>query len=132
MSMPISSKVTEGIRVNIRAAYASDESSPTHDYYVFAYEVEIINESPYEVQLLSREWQITDAMGKNRIVEGEGVVGQQPIIRSGARHKYVSASHFSTPIGRMAGFYNMVRGTDQALIKVEIPPFIMATPYSQN
>ncbi|MCI4669369.1 MAG: Co2+/Mg2+ efflux protein ApaG [Bacteroidia bacterium] len=132
MSTSISSKVTEGIRVNVRAIYAKDESSPAHNYFVFAYEVEIINESLYTVQLLSREWHITDGIGRRRIVEGEGVIGQQPVIRSGDRHKYVSGSHFPTPIGKMEGYYFMHREMDGAEIQVEIPPFVMATPYILN
>ncbi|MEO0898241.1 MAG: Co2+/Mg2+ efflux protein ApaG [Bacteroidota bacterium] len=132
MSSPISSKVTEGIRVNVRAAYANDESSPSHNYYVFAYQVEIINESPFTVQLLSREWHITDALGRTRIVEGEGVIGQQPVLKSGGRHQYVSGSHFPTAIGKMSGYYVMQRSSDDSMIKVQIPPFVMATPYSQN
>lgn len=132
MSTSIFSKVTEGIRVNVRAIYAKDESSPAHNYFVFAYEVEIINESLYEVQLMSREWHITDGMGRKRIVEGDGVIGQQPVIRSGERYKYVSGSHFPTPIGKMEGHYSMNRSFDREEIKVEIPPFVMATPFVLN
>ena len=132
MSSNLSSKITEGIRVNVRSAYARDESSPTHQYYMFVYQVEIVNESDYNVQLLSREWHITDAYGVKRTVKGEGVVGKTPIIPPGESHRYVSGSHFQSPIGKMQGYYNMIRKEDGANLRVEIPPFVMTVPYLNN
>ena len=132
MFSEISSKVTDGIRVNIRTTYVKDESSPKHHYYVFAYQVEIINESPYEVQLVSREWHILDGYGNTRVVEGEGVVGKKPLISPGETHQYISGSHFQTPVGKMSGYYHMIRSMDQAAIKVEIPPFTMISPFLHN
>lgn len=132
MASNLSSTVTEGIRVNVRTAYIKDESSPKHNYYVFAYQVEIINESAYSVQLLSREWHIVNGVGHRRIVQGEGVVGKQPHIAPGETHRYVSGSHFQTPLGRMSGFYSMVRKVDGTVIDVQIPPFTMMVPYLNN
>ena len=132
MASQLSSKVTEGIRVNVRSVYVKDESSPKHRYFVFAYQVEIINESAYEVQLLRREWHIVDGVGSRREVEGEGVVGKQPIIPPGQRHCYVSGSHFQTPIGKMAGYYLMERTIDAAPLRVQIPPFVMMVPFLHN
>ena len=132
MASNLASTVTEGIRVNVRTAYVKDESSPKHNYYVFAYQVEIINESAYSVQLISREWHIVDGIGSRRVVQGEGVVGKQPHITPGETHRYVSGSHFQTPVGRMSGFYSMVRKVDGAIIQVQIPPFTMMVPYLNN
>lgn len=132
MASPLSSKVTEGIRVNVRSVYVNDESSPKHRYYVFAYQVEIINESAYAVQLLRREWHIVDGVGSYRRVEGEGVVGKQPHIAPGQQHTYVSGSHFQTPIGKMSGYYEMERQIDGARLRVQIPPFVMMVPCLNN
>ncbi len=132
MPSKVYSQVTEGIRVNVGSTYIQDESSPKHSYYVFAYRVEIINESPYEVQLLSRCWHILDGIGSQRTVTGEGVVGKQPFIPPGGQHTYVSGSHFQTPIGEMWGHYIMERQTDGARLKVKIPPFMMMVPYLNN
>jgi ApaG protein len=128
MASDLSSKTTEGIRVNVRTTYVPDDSSPTHDYYVFAYQVEITNESDYRVQLLSREWHIIDGAGQKRIVTGKGVIGKQPVISPGETHQYVSGSHFKTPIGRMSGYYLMERQVDKSCFRVEIPPFVMLIP----
>lgn len=132
MSSNLSSQVTEGIRVNVRTVYVPDESSPKHHYYVFAYQVEIINESAYTVQLRSREWFITDGYGHKRHVEGAGVVGKQPFIAPGELHRYVSGCHFNTPIGRMEGYYLMERQMDYLTFPVEIPPFTLTVPHLQN
>ncbi|MEO0470713.1 MAG: Co2+/Mg2+ efflux protein ApaG [Bacteroidota bacterium] len=132
MASQTSSRLTNGIRVNVRSAYIRDESSPKHQYFVFAYQIEIINESDYRVQLLSREWHITDGYGQKQIVRGEGVVGKQPILQPGQSHKYVSGSHFQTPIGRMHGHYIMQRQLDDATFSVDIPAFIMEVPHLSN
>ena len=132
MASQIVSTITEGIRVNVRTAYVKDESSPKHQYFVFAYEIEIINESLYKVQLLSREWHITDGYGFKRMVKGEGVIGKKPVISPGETHQYVSGSHFKTPIGKMNGHYIMEREIDGQLIKVNIPPFTMIVPFLDN
>ncbi|MDX2285122.1 MAG: Co2+/Mg2+ efflux protein ApaG [Bacteroidia bacterium] len=126
------SLVTQGIRVTVRSEYAPHESSPGHQYFVFSYEIEIANESRSPVQLLSREWRITDALGVKRLVQGEGVVGQQPVIAPGASYRYVSGCHFETPVGRMEGFYLMLRQDNAARFEVQIPAFVMALPALSN
>ena len=132
MVSPIFSSVTQGIRVSVRSVYSPDESSPRHNYFVFAYQVEITNESAFPVKLHRREWHIVDGMGSHRLVEGEGVVGQKPIMQPGESYQYVSGSHFLTPIGKMEGHYTMLRKIDGASIDVQIPPFVMVVPYLYN
>lgn len=132
MSSQVVSTVTEGIRVNVRTAYVRNETSHKERLYIFAYEIEIINESASSVQLLSREWLITDGRGGKKIVKGDGVVGKQPVILPGETYKYVSGSSFETTIGRMTGHYIMERQADHSLIKVMIPPFTMIIPFTNN
>lgn len=132
MSLPLASQVTRGIRVNIRATFLPDESAPQHQYHVFAYQVEIVNESDAPVKLISREWHIVNALGEQREVTGEGVIGQQPIIQPGDMHRYVSGAHFSTPIGQMYGYYYMENLRDGSMMQVVIPPFVLQAPFSQN
>ncbi|MEO1449036.1 MAG: Co2+/Mg2+ efflux protein ApaG [Bacteroidota bacterium] len=132
MTSAQSSMITDGIRVNVRTTYMQDESAPKHHYYVFAYQVEIINESMHQVQLLSRVWHIVDGLGEKRMVQGEGVIGKQPVINPGERHTYVSGCHFTTPIGKMWGTYTMRRQLDGARLKVRIPAFVMQVPYLGN
>lgn len=132
MTSDLSSQITEGIRVTVRTKYVQDESSPKHLYFVFAYQVEITNESAYSVQLLEREWHIVDGLGEKRWVQGEGVIGKQPVIEPGQSHQYVSGCHFPTAIGKMFGHYLMKRQVDGSTFEVEIPPFVMMVPYLEN
>ncbi|MDX1908813.1 MAG: Co2+/Mg2+ efflux protein ApaG [Bacteroidia bacterium] len=132
MASNLASTVTEGIRVNVRTSYVRDESSPRHQYYVFAYEIEIINESLTAVQLISREWHIVNGVGEKRMVRGNGVVGHQPRIAPGESYRYVSGSHFQTPVGMMQGHYEMRRPDGEELVKVQIPAFTMIVPYLLN
>lgn len=124
--------ITDGIRVNVRTTYMKEESAPKHHYYVFAYQVEIINESHHQVQLLSRVWHIVDGLGEKRMVQGEGVIGKQPVINPGERHTYVSGCHFGTPIGKMWGTYTMRRQMDGAQLDIRIPGFVMQVPHLGN
>lgn len=132
MTSAQSSLITHGIRVNVRTTYMKDESAPKHQYFVFAYQIEIINESMHQVQLLTREWHIVDGVGKKRLVEGEGVIGKQPVINPGERHSYVSGCHFKTPLGKMWGAYTMRRQMDGAKLRIRIPAFVMEVPYLGN
>lgn len=131
MFSDLSSIKTEGVRVDVQTAWIRDQSNPSLDHYVFAYKIRITNESPYEVQLLSRKWIITNGLGEKRVVQGDGVIGQQPILSPGEQHEYISGCNFETPIGKMTGFYFMVR-TDGSSLKVRIPEFTMVVPHFLN
>lgn len=124
--------ITEGIRVSVRTAYQAEQSSPLKDYYFFAYEIEISNESAHTVQLLTREWHITDAVGSKRLVQGEGVVGKQPTLKPNDKHKYVSYCDFATMGGKMHGYFFMQRFSDGKMIPVQVPEFEMVVPFIGN
>ena len=125
-------KVTEGVRISVEVFYQPDYSQPSSGEFMFAYRITITNESEYAVKLLRRHWNITDANGITREVEGEGVVGQQPVINPGASHQYVSGSALKTEIGKMSGTYTMQRLFDNEKFKVHIPEFQMVAPYKSN
>ncbi len=125
-------KVTEGVRISVEVFYQPDYSQPSSGEFMFAYRITITNESEYAVKLLRRHWTIIDANGISRDVEGEGVVGQQPVIEPGASHQYVSGSALKTEIGKMHGTYLMQRQYDNVKFKVHIPEFQMVAPYKLN
>ena len=125
-------KITEGVRISVEVFYQPDYSQPTSGDYMFAYRITITNESDYAVKLLSRKWTIVDANGISREVAGDGVVGQQPVIESGASHQYVSGSQIKTEIGKMYGTYLMQRTFDDSKFTVHIPEFQLVAPYKLN
>jgi len=99
---------------------------------VFAYKIDIRNNSEYTVKLLRRHWHIHDANGVVREVEGEGVVGQQPVLEPGEAHQYVSGCNLKSGLGKMCGTYQMERLVDGRSFMVEIPEFTLVVPYRLN
>lgn len=124
--------VTENIKVSIKARYEEVYSDPDRDKYAFSYDVEIVNDSPYAIQLLSRHWIILDTNLEKREVKGEGVVGETPVMQPGESHRYQSWCPLSTDIGVMYGYYNFIRLSDRHEFKVRIPLFQMVADYRLN
>jgi ApaG protein len=131
MSVLVSNVITNGIRVTVRTRYLPERSSPKGSQYAFAYTVRIANEGIATAQLKSRHWIITDADGKMQEVRGEGVVGEQPVLKSGQAFEYTSWCMLATPHGSMRGTYQMLRD-DGAMFDAQIAPFALALPYSLN
>ncbi len=127
----MSTAVTQGIRITVTTTYLPDRSSPAGREYVFAYTVTIANEGAATAQLRSRHWVITDGDGKVQDVRGDGVVGAQPILRSGQHFEYTSGCVLKTPRGTMHGTYQMVR-EDGTRFDAVIAPFALSLPHSLN
>lgn len=113
---------TETVNVTVRPAYLDEKTDVLAGRFVFAYFISIENQGTDEVQLLQRRWHITDAEGRVEIVEGEGVVGQQPVIAPGEVHTYHSFCVLPTFEGTMEGSYLMER-EGGARFRAAIPLF---------
>lgn len=114
--------VTDEIRVSVRPVYLDGQSDILARRFVFAYFIRIDNEGSADVQLLRRHWYISNERGKTQEVEGEGVIGQQPVIAPGGQHLYNSYTVIDTFEGHMYGTYLMERADGQRF-RVEIPRF---------
>jgi len=125
-------EITQGVRVTVETEYQPSYSSPSQYHYVFTYRITIENKSDFTVQLMRRHWHIYDAGFVTREVEGEGVVGQQPVLEPGHVHQYVSGCNLKSGIGKMAGTYQMERIVDGTKFSVNIPEFTMITPLRLN
>ncbi len=125
-------EVTRHIKVSVETFYQKEYSDPFKEEYMFAYRITIENEGESTVKLLRRHWFIWDANNTTREVEGEGVVGVQPIIVPGGRYQYVSGCHLKTEIGKMHGKYLMRQLKDGKQFYVNIPVFEMITPQKLN
>jgi len=123
---------THGVKVSVETIYQPEYSNPANDHFMFAYRVSIENTGSYAVRLLSRHWHIFDSNGAKREVEGEGVVGMQPIIEPGDSHEYVSGCNLKTDMGNMKGQYRMMRLLDNTFFDVQIPEFYLIAPYRMN
>lgn len=117
---------THGITVRVAPRYLPDQSDPRAPRHVWSYHVRIENGSSAPVQLRSRRWHITDAMGRSESIEGPGVIGQQPVIDPGMAFDYVSGVPLATASGSMHGSYHMT-GADGGF-DVDVPMFALELP----
>jgi len=118
---------TRGVVVRVSVSYLPEQSEPARGRWFWAYHIRIENEGEQTIQLLTRHWVITDGRGARHSVEGEGVIGEQPLIAPGASYDYVSGCPLATPTGGMQGTYHMV-GADGEGFDVEIPKFALLAP----
>jgi ApaG protein len=125
--MSSSEAVTRSIRVHVESEYDPRRSRPSQNQWFFLYTVRITNEGSETVQLISRHWVITDAMGKVEEVRGPGVVGNQPVLSPGESFEYTSGCPLTVPFGSMHGTYQMVNDRKEQF-DIEIAPFMLAEP----
>ena len=125
------SATTRAIEVTVRPQYLPGESDPAKFQFVWAYQVHIENKGDIAVQLRSRHWKITDALGRRQEVKGPGVVGQTPMLRPGEMFEYTSGTSLSTPSGFMGGSYQMVSELGENF-DIEIPTFSLDTPAAEH
>src|SRR5690606_5249379 len=125
-------QITEGVKISVESIFQTEYSNPENEHYMFAYHISIENLSNNSIQLLRRYWNIFDSKGSTRELEGEGVVGLQPIIEPGESHEYVSGCNLQSDMGYMEGTYQMVREADGSLFEVEIPRFYLIATYRLN
>ncbi|TRW18482.1 Co2+/Mg2+ efflux protein ApaG [Glacieibacterium frigidum] len=123
-------QVTADITVRVAPRYLPDQSDPDDGRYAWSYHVRIENGSTRDVQLISRHWIITDARGHVEEVEGEGVVGEQPLLGPGESFDYVSGCPLPTPSGTMHGTYAFA--ADGGLFAVAIPMFSLDIPHERG
>lgn len=125
-------QVTEGVNIMVETFYQPGHSNPLNSEYLFAYRITIENLSEHPVKLHSRHWHIIDSNGTHREVEGEGVVGEQPVIEAGNRYTYSSASNLHSDIGKMYGDYQVEDLFNKKMFKVLIPEFLLIAPFKLN
>jgi ApaG protein len=118
---------TRGFVVRVVVNFLPEQSDPARGNWFWAYHIRIENAGGIAGQLLTRRWEITDGRGALQIVEGEGVVGEQPVIKPGGSYDYVSGCNLSTPNGMMIGAYQMI-GEDGARFEIAVPRFHLKEP----
>ena len=123
--------VTRDILVSVEPIYLEDQSDPEELHYVWAYHVEITNNSRETISLQRRHWKITDAYGRVQEVRGDGVVGEQPVIQPGETFEYTSGTPLSTPSGLMVGSYEMEL-PEGGSFEVAIPAFSLDSPHEKR
>lgn len=124
--------VTNDIYISVETAYQPPSTHHLPAQHMFAYRITIRNKSSHTIKLLRRHWFITDVNHDKTEVEGEGVVGLQPVLEPGESHQYVSGCALQGEFGKMSGVYLMERQMDGTLFEVDIPEFQLIVPFRFN
>ncbi len=125
-------QVTQGIKISVETKFNSTFYRNNKMHYTYNYSVTIENQSNDTVQLISRHWKIADALNNIEIVEGDGVIGQKPVLKPGSFYNYSSGCILISPFGAMKGFYNMVNFATTSKFRVAIPSFKLSAPFAIN
>jgi ApaG protein len=126
------SKISEGVTVSVETFFQPEYSNPANNEYMFTYRITLENNNAFPVQLLRRHWYIFDSNAEHREVEGDGVIGLQPIIHPGEKYQYVSGCDLRSEMGKMHGMYFMENTHNKQTFLINIPAFEMVVPSKLN
>ena len=126
------SKISGGVKISVETFYQPEYSNPMNSEFMFAYKITIENSNDFPVKLLRRHWYIYDSDGSTREVEGEGVVGIQPVIAPAASYQYISGCNLRSEMGKMHGTYLLENVNNKKTFDVSIPAFEMQVPFKMN
>jgi ApaG protein len=116
-----------GVVVETQVNYLPEQSDESGSRFVFSYTITITNLGLASAKLISRHWIITDAHNHVQEVRGQGVVGEQPLLKPSQSFEYTSGTVLTTQVGTMRGSYQM-QGEDGTEFEVAIPQFVLSVP----
>ena len=125
-------QITSNIKISVITSYEGTYYKAYQMLYAFSYQITIENLSSDVVQLQARHWDIFDSLNETETVEGEGVVGQTPIIVPGEKYVYSSGCMLKGAVGAMNGFYTLANFSNNTFFKVQIPTFKLIVPFAIN
>ncbi len=125
-------QITQGIKISVFTSFEGTYFKNYKINFAFSYQITIENNSKDTVQLISRHWKIFDSLNQKEIIDGEGVVGQKPVLRPGEKHNYSSGCLLSSSFGAMNGFFKMINFITTRNFQVEVPTFKLNTPFALN
>lgn len=128
---PLFEQRTKDVIVRVEPEYLAEQSSPAEGRFIWAYTVEIDNQSNDDLRVTGRYWHIADSRGQVQEVRGSGVVGEKPVVRAGEQFRYTSGAPLSAPSGMMSGSYRVEPETGDAY-DIEIPVFVLDSPFQDT
>jgi len=126
------SHVTRGIKVSVKTNFDGSYFKNYVLNYSFSYTITISNQSKNTVQLKSRHWRIFDSLNNDVIIDGDGVIGEKPLIKTGNSFVYSSGCLITSPVGAMRGFYSMIDINSGKKFRAYIPTFKLNAPQALN
>jgi ApaG protein len=128
----VKTALTYGVKISVESIYRKDLSNTENGLFFFNYRIVIENKNDFDIQLKTRYWFIFDSLNPAREVEGEGIVGEQPILSPGRKHVYVSGCDLHSEMGYMQGHYVFEKVDTKETFEVEVPRFTLITKPKLN
>ena len=119
---------TEDVIVRVAPEFLAEQSNPRDSRFIWAYTVEIDNQSGRDLTVTDRFWQIADSRGQVQEVRAAGVVGETPMVKSGETFRYTSGAPLTAPSGMMRGSYTM-QSEDGESFDIVVPTFLLDSPH---
>ena len=119
--------ITQGIKVSVKTVFCGIQERNQQKHFLYDYYICIENLSEETVQLHTRHWEVFDSLNGPEFIDGEGVVGQQPILKANEKHTYKSHCILRSNCGSMKGHYNMINIDQKKTFRATIPTFQLQT-----
>jgi len=103
--------------------------APEDRPFPFVYFISIINNSAEKVTIFGRKWILKEEGGETLVFEGEGVVGEVPVLNSGERFSYNSYHVIKTRTVVTGSFFG--KDSEGGRVVVHIPAFDLEPPVDQ-
>ncbi|MFA5257709.1 MAG: ApaG domain [Opitutales bacterium] len=113
-------------RVNKLVYRFDPDNAPKGRSHIFIYFITIDNQSAYEVTIMGRRWVLHGRDGRIHVAEGDGVVGENPRIRSGESYSFNSFHIVGGPAMAVGSFHGV--DSEGRHILVRIPAFPLQLP----
>ena len=116
----------DGLRVRVDdVVYMPGLDAPADKPHPFVYFISIHNDSPVPVTIRGRKWVVREHDGEVTVVEGDGVVGQTPVIDPGGHFSYNSYHVVANDAKVSGAFFGEAAGE---WIYARIPEFRLHVP----
>lgn len=113
--------------VNIdEVVYMPGLDAPGDKPHPFVYFITIRNDSPVSVTLKGRKWVVREMGGEVTVVEGEGIVGQMPVLEPGENFSYNSYHVVAADATVQGAFFGVSAMGDRVFVR--IPNFQLKVP----
>lgn len=117
----------KGLSVEVsEVLYVPTLEAPEEKPHPFVYFINVINDSTEELTLHGRKWIIREHDGELTVLEGDGIVGQRPVLPANDRFSYNSYHVLSGSGAAWGAFYGITKSGRRVVVK--IPEFGMAVP----
>lgn len=123
---------TKGVQITVHTWFREDLSDISDERYFFNYRIYMLNHNDFDVQLLYRDWYVFDSYTNPKLISGEGVIGEQPILKKEQHFDYVSGCEITSDFGAMKGYYTFRNLHSGELFRVVIPMFSLVFPPRLN